>query len=79
MAVNFMDVYDTVVRKEYPAPKPEPKEDELFTPDDEAPAEPAGQAVPEVDLNALADLIIEKMKAKESAADDAGEGGNTDE
>ena len=80
MAINIFETYDNVVRKEHPVAKPEVKEDELFVPDDEKPAEAPAQAqvVPEIDLNALADLILEKMNAQKAAETPAEEGG-TDE
>ena len=77
MAINIFETYDNVVRKEHPVAKPEVKEDELFVPDDEKPAAPVqAQVVPEIDLNALADLILEKMNAQKAAEIPAEEGGS---
>lgn len=70
---DLFETYDKSVRKEFEVVKPEPVKGQLFTPDPTPDPAPAAPVVPEIDLNALADLIIQKMGQK--AATGAEEGG----
>ena len=70
---DLFETYCNVVRKEFEVAKPESTKGQLFTPDPTPAPAPAAPAISEIDYDALADLIIQKMGQK--AATGAEEGG----